>query len=102
MERLDLKGNIEKLVKPRKTYEVISNSKCFKKDYFCHKAHKNQNEKLKMFGAAHVMARDGYSGMIVVFSRIPVENNLFIYDEIYSHFKVTYGGSNTCKCQPRI
>ena len=44
-----------------------------------------------MFGVTHVMARDGYFGMIVVFSAMPVKNNLFIYDEIYSHFKVTYG-----------
>ena len=51
----------------------------------------NQNVKLKMFGVTHVMARDGYFGMIVVFSAMPVKNNLFIYDEIYSHFKVTYG-----------
>ena len=49
-----------------------------------------QNEKLKTFGATHAVARDGYSGMIVAFS-MSVKNNLFIYDEIYSHFTMTYG-----------
>ena len=44
-----------------------------------------------MFGVTHVMARDGYSGMIVAFSTMPVKNNLIIYDEIYSHFTMTYG-----------
>ena len=43
-----------------------------------------------MFGVTHVMARDGYSGMIVAFSTMPVKNNLIIYDEIYSHFTMTY------------
>ena len=44
-----------------------------------------------MFGVTHVMARDGYSGMIVAFSTMPVKNNLIIYDEIYGHFTMTYG-----------
>ena len=35
------------------------------------------------------MARDGYSGMIVAFSTMPVKNNLIIYGEIYSHFTMT-------------
>ena len=43
-----------------------------------------------MFGVTHVTARDGYSGMIVAFSTMPVENNLIIYDEICSHFTMTY------------
>ena len=43
-----------------------------------------------MFGVTHVMARDGYSGMIVAFSTMPVKNTLIIYDEIYSHFTMTY------------
>ena len=43
-----------------------------------------------MFGVTHVMARDGYSGMIVAFSTMPVKNTLIIYNEIYSHFTMTY------------
>lgn len=36
--------------------------------YFGHKVHLDQNEKLGMYGVTHVVARDGYSGMIVGFS----------------------------------
>ena len=35
--------------------------------YFGHKLHLDQNEKLKMFGVTHIVARDGYSGKIVAF-----------------------------------
>ena len=66
------------------------NPKCYNADYFGHKVHMDQNEKLKMFGVTHVIARDGYSRMIVAFSTMPVKNNLTIYDEIYSHFTMTY------------
>ena len=48
------------------------------------------NEKLKMFGVSHGIGRDGYSGMIVAFSAMPVTNNLIIYDEIHGHFTMTY------------
>ena len=67
------------------------NLKCYNADYFGHKIHMDQNEKLKMFGVTHVMARDGYSGMIVAFSTMHVKNNLIIYDEIHRHFTMTYG-----------
>ena len=60
------------------------NPKCYNADYF-------QDEKLKMFGVTHVMARDGYSGMTVAFSTMPVKNKLIIYDEIYSYFTTTCG-----------
>ena len=32
--------------------------------YFGHKLHIDQNEKLKMYGVTHVVARDGFSGKI--------------------------------------
>ena len=67
------------------------NLKCYNADDFGHKIHMDQNEKLKMFGVTHVMARDGYSGMIVAFSTMHVKNNLIIYDEIHRHFTMTYG-----------
>ena len=67
------------------------NPKCYNADYFGHKVHLDQNERLKMIGVTHVMARDGYSGIIVAFPAMPVKNNLIIYDEIYSHFTMTYG-----------
>lgn len=52
-------------------------------DYFGHKLHIDQNEKLVMFGATHVIAVDGYSGKIVSFATMQVKNNLTIYDEIF-------------------
>ena len=72
----------------------LLNLKCYNTDYF---GHMDQNGKLKMFGVNHVMARDGYSGMIVPFSTMPVKNNLIIYDEIFSHFTMIYGlGDQVC------
>ena len=67
------------------------NPKCYSADYFGHKVHLDQNEKLAMFGVTHVMARDGYSGMIVAISTMPVKNNLIIYDEIFRNFTMKFG-----------
>lgn len=53
--------------------------------YYGHKLHIDQNEKLKMFGVTHVVAKDGYSGKIVAFSTMPVKNNLVIYETIYRY-----------------
>lgn len=51
--------------------------------YFGHKLHIDQNEKLTRYGVTHVLARDGYSGMIVSHLTLPVKNNLAIYDSVY-------------------
>lgn len=51
--------------------------------YFGHKIHLDQNEKLNMYGATHVIAIDGYSSCIFGSSTMPVKNNLTIYDEVY-------------------
>ena len=75
----------------RETAGRSFNPKCCNADYFGHKVHIDQNEKLKMFGVTHVMAPDGYSGMIVAFFTMSAKNNLIIYDEIYRHFAMTYG-----------
>ena len=53
----------------------------YRADYFGHKLHIDQNEKLVMFGVTHICAVDGYSGKIVGFITMPVKNNV----EIYSH-----------------
>ena len=53
--------------------------------YFGHKLHLDQNEKLRMFGVTHIIAKDGYSGKIVGFSTMPVNNNLAIYESIYRY-----------------
>ena len=37
------------------------------------------------------MARDGFSGMIVAASTMPIKNNLVIYEEIYQNFCINYG-----------
>ena len=58
----------------------LLNPKCYNADYFGHKVHMDQNEKLKMFGVTHVSARDDNSGMIVAFSTMLVKNNLIIYN----------------------
>ena len=54
----------------------------YRADYFGHKLHIDQNEKLVMFGVTHICALDGYSGKIVEFVTMPVKNNV----EIYAHF----------------
>lgn len=43
----------------------------------------DQNEKLVMFGATHVMAVDGYSGKIVGYATMPTKNNIVIYDDVF-------------------
>lgn len=49
-------------------------------DYFGHKVHIDQSEKLVMYGVTHICAIDGFSGKIVVITT-PVKNCV----EIYSH-----------------
>ena len=41
---------------------------------FGYKNHYHQNEKLRMYGAAHVCARDGFSGMIIECAAIQIKN----------------------------
>ena len=53
--------------------------------YFGHKLHMDQNEKLKMYGVTHVLARDGFSGKVVSYSTMPVKNNLAIYESVYRY-----------------
>jgi len=54
-------------------------------EYFGHKLHMDQNEKLVMFGVVHVLAVDGYSSKIVAWNSMPVKNNLTIYDTVYRY-----------------
>ena len=51
--------------------------------YFGHKLHIDQNEKLISFGVTSVVARDGYSGRIILFGIMPIKNNLAIYDLVF-------------------
>ena len=52
-------------------------------EYFGHKLHLDQNEKLAMYGLTEVCAVDGFSGKIVAFATMPVKNNVLIYEHIY-------------------
>ena len=58
------------------------NPKVYKADYFGHKLHVDQNEKLVMYGVTHVVARDGYSGMITGYTTMAIKNNLTIYEKM--------------------
>ena len=49
-------------------------------DYFGHKVHIDQNEKLVMYGVTHICAQDGFSGKVV---SMPVKNNVEIYTHVY-------------------
>jgi len=52
-------------------------------EYFGHKLHVDQSEKLAMFGCTHVCAIDGYSSKIVGFITLPVKNNYTIYADMF-------------------
>ena len=51
--------------------------------YFGHKIHMDQNEKIAMYGVTHVCATDGYSGRVVSHALMPVKNNLLIYEHVF-------------------
>lgn len=59
----------------------------YEAEYFGHKLHIDQNEKLVMFGVTHVIAVDGFSGKIVAYTTMSVKNNLKIYEDIYRYSK---------------
>lgn len=52
-------------------------------DYFGHKLHMDQNEKLAMYGCTTVLAVDGYSRQILAIASMPVKNNIEIYKYVY-------------------
>ena len=52
-------------------------------EYFGHKIHIDQNEKLVMYGVALYAAVDGFSGMIVAFAVMPVKNPITIYGSLF-------------------
>ena len=51
--------------------------------YFGHKIHFDQNEKLVRFGVTHVAASDGFSGKLLGIVSMPVKNNITIYEELF-------------------
>ena len=66
------------------------NSVPYRADYFGHKLHVDQNEKLEMYGVAHVVAINGQSHYITFTATMPRKNNKVIYAEIYRLFSVLY------------
>ena len=52
-------------------------------NYFGHKLHIDQNEKMVMFGVTHILAVDGFSGKIVSLVSVPVKNCALIYEHVY-------------------
>ena len=53
----------------------------YRADYFGHKFHIEQNERLVMYGVTHVAAINGHSRFVVVGTTMPIKNNLTIYGE---------------------
>ena len=74
----------------RKKWKLVDllNPRLYSAEYFGHKNLYDQNEKLGMFGAVHVCARDGYSEMIVKFAAIPIKNT-------YNNMKKKLTNNNT-------
>jgi len=52
-------------------------------EYFGHKLHLDQNEKLIPYGLREVIVVDGYSSFITAKSVMPLKNNLVIYQEVF-------------------
>ena len=59
------------------------NPKVYKAFYLGLKLHVDQNEKLVMYSVSHVVAHDGYSGMITGYTTMAVKNNLTIYEKMF-------------------
>ena len=55
----------------------------YRADYFGHKLHLGQNEKLVLYGVTHVLAVDGYSRFVVAAKCMAIKNNKVIYSEVY-------------------
>ena len=55
----------------------------YRADYFGHKLHIDQNEKLAMYGVTHVAAIDGHSRFVVAAKTMAIKNNEIIYSHIY-------------------
>ena len=67
------------------TTTIAVNPIPYRADYFGHKLHIDQNEKLVMYEVTRVAAIDGHSRFVVAGTTMPVKNNLTIYREIYKY-----------------
>ena len=59
----------------------------YRADYFGHKLHIDQNEKLVMYGVVHLVAIDSHSRFIVAGTTMPIKNNVKIYKYIYRYIR---------------
>ena len=81
------------MVQPQYHYRRLTktesemNSHMYFAEYFGHKLHIDQNEKMVMFGVTHICAIDGFSSKIVAMISMPVKNCC----EIYSHLMRSAG-----------
>ena len=53
--------------------------------FFGHKLHIDQNEKLVMFGVTHLIAVDGFSGMVVAYVTVAIKNNRLAYEYLFRY-----------------
>ena len=67
----------------RRGTETLLNPVPYFAEYFGHKLHVDQNEKLVNFGVTHVAAIDGFSRKIVGFITLFVKNSMAIYDHLF-------------------
>ena len=68
--------------KRRNVVRCSLNPKVYNAEYFGHKNHYGQSEKLGMFGDTHMCTRDGSPGKIVGHATMARNSNLVIYEEI--------------------
>jgi len=63
----------------------------YRADYFGHKLHIDQNEKLAMYGVTHVVAIDGHSRYVTAGATMYIKNNIIIYDKVYRKSVIEFG-----------
>ena len=63
----------------------MTNSIPYRANYFDHKLHLGQNEKLEMYGVTHVAAIDGHSRFVVAGATMAKKNNIKIYQDVYRY-----------------
>lgn len=70
----------------RRGTERQTNPLPYSAEYYGHKLHIDQNEKLVMYGVTHVCSMDGYSRYVPAYSSMSIKNNFIIYNEIFRYF----------------
>ena len=75
----------------RHTTRRLLNPVPYHAHHFGEKLHLDQNEKVAMFGATHVLAVDGYSRKIVGFVTIPKKNSVVVYDLLFRPLLLSQG-----------